>query len=280
MRSHQNGTYGIRIVRARRLSRTSRRSFAREGPRSPVLAGAPARQGQAGLATRVCGVVAETAGRAAVAGGPETSPGDFTWPTLSTEQLTGGRRCGRVLGARRRMGRLQHSEQLGLLRPSHALEELLHLLLLRRSCLLLGLPLPASDFLHEPFIRQPQLDLPPARRRGLRLLSAQLLAQRCRLRLQLSQRLLVAVRALRALCAWRPPRHVRRERLLEKRSATWSYRREGGVPALCRCGVAGALPRPAPLRTLRGQGEGLFFGVGGWVGGGSRKQCARRSRAA
>ena len=61
-----NGTHGIRIVRARRLSRTSRRSFAREGPRSPVLAGAPVRQGQDGLATRVCRVVAETAGRAPV----------------------------------------------------------------------------------------------------------------------------------------------------------------------------------------------------------------------
>ena len=81
------------------------------------------------------------------------------------------------------MGRLQHLEQLGLLRPSHTLEELLHLLLLRRSRLLVSLPLPASDFLHQPFIRQPQLDLPPARRRGLRLLSAQLLAQRCHLRL-------------------------------------------------------------------------------------------------
>ena len=126
-----------------------------------------------------------------------------TWPTLSTKQLTGGRRCGRVLRVRRRMGRLQHLEQLGLLRPSHTLEELLHLLLLRRSRLLVGLPLPASDFLHQPFIRQPQLDLPPARRRGLRLLSAQLLAQRCHLRLQLSQRLLVALRAFLS------SRHVR-----------------------------------------------------------------------
>ena len=123
---------------------------------------------------------------------------------------------------RRRVGRLQHLEQLGLPRPVHALEELLHLLrllrllpLLLRRCsrLLVGLPLPASDLLHEPFVRQPELHLPPARRRGLRLLSAQLLAQRCHLRLQLSQRLLVAARALLALRAWRACRPVSRERL-------------------------------------------------------------------
>lgn len=198
----------------------------------------------------------------------------FTWPTFPTKQLTGGRRCGRVLWVRRRMRRLQHLEQLGLLRPSHALEELLHLLLLRHSRLLVGLPLPASDFLHEPFIRQPQLDLPPARRRGLRLLSAQLLAQRCYLRLQLSQRLLVAARTLRALCAWRALRHVRRERLLKKGAQSGAT----GARAVCQhCAVRLAHSRPAPLRTLRGQGEGLVFGVGGWS---SRMQCARRSRAA
>ena len=165
-------------------------------------------------------------------GGPRCEV-DLTWPTLSTEQLTGGRRrCGRAVRVRRRVGCLQRLEQLGLLRAVHAIEELLHLLrllrllLLRCSRLLVGLPLPASDLLHEPFVRQPELHLPPARRRGLRLLSAQLLAQRRHLRLQLAQRLLVAARALLALRAWRACRPVSRERL--RKSGAQSQLPAGG----------------------------------------------------